>query len=136
MTRELVPHNRPVFDGLHPNVYKVAVGLVMMFAVAAWSLFDRRPDIELPLAMVSVLLFIAVLLPFSLLLIWRKHRPPSQRHPDQITYRDWSAGDFSVWGSRLRATHAAIDVLLPLAGVAFGLTAIGIVFLICSRMAS
>jgi hypothetical protein len=136
LTRELVPHNRPVFDGLHPSVYKVAVGLVAMFAVAAWILFDRRPDIELPLAMVSVLLFVAVLLPLSLVLIWRKYRPPSQRHPGQITFRDWIAGDLSVRGSRLRGVHAAIDVLLPLAGVAFGLTAIGIVFLICSSTAS
>jgi hypothetical protein len=32
--------------------------------------------------------------------------------------------------------HAAIDVLLPLAGVAFGLTAIGIVVLICASTAS
>jgi hypothetical protein len=61
---------------------------------------------------------------------------PSQRHPDQITFRDWSAGDFSVWGSRLRGAHAAIDVLLPFAGVAFGLRAIGIVFLICASTVS
>jgi hypothetical protein len=32
--------------------------------------------------------------------------------------------------------HAAIDMLLPLAGVAFGPTAIGIVFLICAGTAS
>jgi hypothetical protein len=46
-----------------------------------------------------------------------------------LSFKDWKAGDFAVWGSRLRASHAAIDVLLPLAAVAFGLTAIGIVFL-------
>jgi len=33
-----------------------------------------------------------------------------------------------VWGARLHGAHAAIDVLLPLIAVSFGLTAIGIVF--------
>jgi hypothetical protein len=135
MTRELVPHNRPVFDELHPSVYKIAVGLVTMFALSAWILFDRQPDIEFPLAMVTVLLLVAVLIPLSLWLVWRRHRLPNQRHPSEITFRDWRAGDFPVWGSRLRGAHAAIDVLLPLAGVAFGLAAIGIVFLICASTA-
>jgi hypothetical protein len=36
----------------------------------------------------------------------------------------------------VRGTDAAIDLLLPLAAVAFGLTAIGIVFLICASTAS
>jgi hypothetical protein len=45
---------------------------------------------------------------------------------------DWITGDFVVWGSRLHGTQAAIDMLLPLAAVAFGLTALEIVFLICA----
>ena len=53
-----------------------------------------------------------------------------------IVFRDWRGGDVEVWGSKLRSTHAAIDVLLPLMAVAFGLTAIGIVFLICASFAS
>ena len=63
MARELVPHNRPIFDELHPNIYKAAVGLVALFALAAWTLFDRQNDTGLPLAMVTVLLLVAVLLP-------------------------------------------------------------------------
>jgi hypothetical protein len=43
-------------------------------------------------------------------------------------------GDLSfVCGGWLRGTPAAIDMLLPLAAVAFGLTALGIVFLICAN---
>jgi len=135
MTRELVTHNKPVFDQLHPNIYRAAVGLVVWFTLSAWILFDRQSDIGLPLAMVSVLLLVAVLLPWSLSLIWKKYRMPYQRHPDETSFRDWKAGDFAVWGSRLHSTHAAIDMLLPLAAVAFGLTAIGIVFLIAANTA-
>jgi hypothetical protein len=44
-------------------------------------------------------------------------------------------GDFAVWGSKLHGTDAAIDMLLPLAAVAFGLTAIVIIFLIAAATA-
>ena len=134
MSRELVAHNRPVFDQLHPRVYAGAVGLVAWFALSAWILFDRQADIGLPLMMVSVLLFMAVLIPLALALVWRRHRI-SDSHPEATSFRDWRAGDFAVWGSRVRGTDAAIDMLLPLAAVAFGLTAIGIVFLICAYFA-
>jgi len=134
MSRELAHHNRPIFDQLHPNVYKAAVGLVAWFALAAWILFDRQNDIGLPLAIVSVLLLVAVLLPWSLSLVWQRHQM-DHRVP-KIPFREWKIGDFAVWGSKLRSTDAAIDMLLPLAAVVFGLTALGIVFLICASAAS
>jgi hypothetical protein len=136
MARELVPHNRPVFDQLHPSVYKAAVGLVGVFVLAAWILFDRQNDIGLRLAMVSVLLVVAVLLPWTLSLVWQRHQSENPRHPNKISFHDWRIGDFAVWGSKLHGTQAAIDMLLPLAAVAFGLTALGIVFLICANAAS
>jgi hypothetical protein len=136
MNRELVPHNRPVFDQLHPAIYAAAVGLVAWFAVAAWILFDRQNDIGLPLAMVSLLLLVAVLLPWSMFLIWERHQTEHHhRHPNKVSFHDWRTGEFVVWGSRLRSSHAAIDMLLPLAAVAFGLTALGIVFLISANTA-
>jgi len=136
MSKELTAHNRPVFDHLHSNVYATAIGLVAWFALAAWLLFDRESDIELPLIMVSVLLFVAVALPWSMSLVWKRHRTPDQRHFDRTSFHDWRIGDFAVWGSKLRSTDAAIDMLLPLAAVAFGLTGIGIVYLICAATAS
>jgi hypothetical protein len=135
MTRDLVAHNKPVFDQLHPNIYGTAAGLVVWFAVAAWLPFDRQRDIELPLVMVSVLLLMAVLVPWALSLVWKKYERPHQVHPHKAAFRDWKEADFAVWGSKLHGMHAAIDVLLPLAAVAFGLTAIGIVFLICAGSA-
>ena len=141
MSRELVAHNRPVFDQLHPKVYAAAVGLVAWFALAAWILFDRKNgvgvsnDIGLSLAMVSVLLLIAVAVPWLLSLVWKKHQMTHQPHPQEVAFHDWRMGDFAVWGAKLRGAHAAIDMLLPLAAVAFGLTAIGIVFLVCASLA-
>jgi hypothetical protein len=135
MARDLVAHNKPVFDHLHRGVYAAAIGLVVWYAVSAWLLFDRKDDIGLPLAMVSVLLLVAVLLPLALVLVRKRHPLPDQPRPDQLSFHDWSVGDFAVWGARLHGSHAAINVLLPLAAVAFGLTALGIVFLICASLA-
>ena len=135
MTRDLVTHNKPVFGQIHPNIYGAAVGLVGWFGVAVWILFDRQSDIELPLAMVSALLVIAVLVPRSLSLVRKKYPRPHQAHPYKTAFRDWKEADFAVWGSKLHGMHAAIDMLLPLAAVAFGLTALGIVFLICANAA-
>jgi len=141
MSRELVAHNRPVFDQLHPRIYGAAVGLVAWFALAAWLFFDRNNgiglsnDIGLSLAMVSVLLFVAVMVPWLLSLVWKKHRMRHQPHPQEVAFHDWKTGDFAVWGAKLRGAHAAIDMLLPLAAVAFGLTAIGIVFLVGASLA-
>jgi hypothetical protein len=132
MARQLTTHNTPVFDQFHPRVYGTAVGLVVWFALAAWILFDRQSDISLPLGMVSVLLLVAVLLPWSLSLVWKRHRLPPERHVDKMSFNDWKTGDFVVWGSRIHSLDAAIDMLLPLAAVALGLTGIGIVFLVCA----
>lgn len=117
MARQFTTHNTPVFDQFHPRVYGAAVG---------------QSDISLPLGMASVLLLVAILLPWSLSLVWKRHRLPPERHVDGVSFNDWKTGDFVVWGSRIHSTDAAIDMLLPLAAVAFGLTGIGIVFLICA----
>jgi hypothetical protein len=130
MGRELVSHNKPVFDQLHPRIYGAAVGLVAWFALMAWALFDRSSDINLSLMFATVLFVVAVLLPWTLSLVWKKFRMPYERPRQPTSFREWKAGDFAVWGARLRGAHAAIDVLLPLIAVSFGLTAIGIVFLI------
>jgi hypothetical protein len=132
-------HNKPVLEHIHPWIYAIAVGLVAWFALSAWALFDHgfgRPnEVSLSLTMVSVLFLIAVVLPWTLSLVWRRYRMPYERHSSSTSIRDWSLCDFPVWGGKIKGSHAAIDVLLPLAAVAFGLTAIGIVFLIEASLA-
>jgi hypothetical protein len=130
MSRELVAHNKPVFDRLHPKIYAAAVGLVAWFALMAWTLFDSSGYVSLALTFVSVLFLVAVLLPWTLSLVWKKYQMPHEPHPQPTSFHDWRAGDFQVWGAKLHCADAAIDVLLPLMAVSFGLTAIGIVFVI------
>ncbi len=130
MNRELVAHNRPVFDRLHPKVYGAAVGLIAWFALMAWILFDHGGQTSLSLTFMTVLFIVAVVLTWTLSLVWKKSRTPYERHEQEPSLNDWRHGDFVVWGAKLHGTHAAIDVLLPLMAVSFGLTGIGIVFVI------
>jgi hypothetical protein len=37
------------------------------------------------------------------------------------------AGDFDTWQDRVRGRNAAVEVLLPMAAIAIGMTAFGIV---------
>src|SRR5689334_5644170 len=48
MSWELVAHNKPVFDQMHPRIYAAAVGLVVWYALSAWILFDHQDDVGLP----------------------------------------------------------------------------------------
>jgi hypothetical protein len=130
MSRELVAHNRPVFDQLHPRIYGAAVCLIAWFALMAWVLFDRGGYASLALAFVTVLFVVAIVLTWTLSRVWKRYRMPYERHAQETSFHDWKDGDFEVWGARLHGAHAAIDVLLPLMAVSFGLTAIGIVFVI------
>jgi len=128
MAKNIVAHRPPISRGLHPLVYGTAVGLVVWFVLCAWVLFDRQNDAELPLVMVSVLLFVAVSLPYMIWLVWRRDQRPRPTREDDLAFRDWASGQVEVGQSRLKGTDAMIDMLLPLAAVAFGLMALGIVF--------
>jgi hypothetical protein len=135
-----------VFDELHPLVHKAAAGLLIWFVVAAWLLFSGGAGyLELALVMISMLVFMALAIPAAL---WRAGAA-ARRAPDAAdagssgavedgadqpieasttTFSTWLRGRFATWTDVEKPSTAAIEVLLPLAAVAFGLTAIGIVF--------
>jgi hypothetical protein len=136
MSKELIAHNKPVFDQLHPKIYAIAVGLIAWFALMAWVLFDRSSDVRLPLMFVTVLFAVAIVLPWTLSLVWKRSHRQEEADSRSTSLREWSEGDFVVWGARLRGRDAAIDALLPLIAVSFGLTGIGIIFVIVRAFAA
>jgi hypothetical protein len=127
MTREVSRHNRPVSDQLHPLIYKAIVGLVLWFVVSAWAFFGDGEYMGLLLAVVSGFFFMAVAIPCALSLIWQKYQGSDVRRGEGISLRDWASGDFDTWQGRRKAADAAVEILLPIAAVAFGITAFGIV---------
>ena len=136
------PHK--VSDQLHPLVHKAAAGLLIWFVVAAWLLFGGEGYIDLALVMVSVLVFMALAIPATL---WRARmaaqrrdaaadaaksgepaKPADAADEPPESFRAWLQGRFATWTDEEKPSTAAVEILLPLAAVAFGLTALGIVF--------
>jgi hypothetical protein len=123
---------QPVSDHLHPRIYMAAAGLLIWFVVAAWLLFGGSGYIELALAIISVLVFMAIAIP---LMLWRTNLTAQglnvSSHPTEPASESlskWLRGRFATWTDQERGSTAAIEILLPLAAVAFGITMLGIVF--------
>jgi hypothetical protein len=136
MKRDLVAHNRPTFDQLHPVVPEIAAGLVAWFVLMPWVFFDRQSVVGLPLAFITVFFVVVGLCLGASFLVYKRHRPDHARHPNEISFRDWSMANFSVWGGKQSGGQAAVEILLPIAAAAVGITAIGTVFLIISGAVS
>jgi hypothetical protein len=138
MTEEARKHNRPISTCLHPLVYLAAVGLGLWFVVAVWVVFSGYPDMELPLWVVSGLFLIAVAVPSAIWLTCRRHG--DAQGGKAPTLRDWAAGELETAQGRRKAATAAppppppppptaaVEMLLPIAAAAFGMTVLGIVF--------
>jgi hypothetical protein len=122
-----------VSDRLHPVVQLAAAGLLIWFVVAAWLLFGGAGYVNLALVMISVLVFMALAIPWVL---WRAGVAGRRRNAElgdadetpSKTLATWLQGRFATWTDAKKPSTAAVEILLPLAAVAFGLTALGIVF--------
>ncbi len=145
MTSEVLRHNRPISDHLHPFVYKAAAGLVLCFVVGAWVFFGSWAYMGLLLAVVSGFFLMAVAIPFALWLAWRKHRGSDPARAESISLREWTSGEFVSWQDRRKGANAnaaveillpiAVEILLPIAGLAVGMVALGSVFYFVSLWA-
>jgi hypothetical protein len=122
---------RPVNSRLHPRVYAILVGLALWFVLSAW-IFAGSGVIDYLLFIVSGFIMIAVALPGILSAIRRsEHSTTDSAHPP--SFRRWARSGFETWQGRLSGAEAMLQILLPIAAVAFGLTAIGIALHIAVR---
>lgn len=125
-------------DHLHPLVHIAAAALLMWFVVAAWLLFGGAGYIDLALAMISVLVFMALAIPAALLRanVTAQRSNVAANATEEVdaaektseSFGNWSRGQFATWTDHEKSSTATVEILLPLAAVAFGITALGIVF--------
>ena len=78
------------------------------------------------LAVVTGFFFIAIAIPFAIWLVWRKNQDPDAMRGESISLRDWASGEFEIWEGRRKATDAAVEIVMPIAAVAFGLMVKGL----------
>ena len=118
-------HDRPVSDELHPVVYKAMIGLAIVLILSIWSLSGTK-DENLIRAVISALIFFAVLIPTAAWWTWRRHRSSAAAEQGAETFSDWESEEFVAWQDRMTGRAAAIQVLLPLAAVSLGMLAFAI----------
>ncbi len=131
MTTERIPvrHNRPTNDELHPLVYRSIIGLTIWLVLSVWALFSRGASTGLTLAVVTLFFLIAIGVPIIIWLTWRRNADPNEQHGYVAPFSEWVAHPFATWTGSIPGREAAIQILLPICAVAFGMTIFGLVFL-------
>jgi hypothetical protein len=121
------PTSQRVVKGLHPAVYMALVGLTLWLGVAIWGFgYDGQTDYLL--AIVSGFLFIAVAIPSTLALMVHSQKSlDKQKSSGEASLREWMTGSFDTWQDRVKGSNATVEVLLPMAAIAIGMTAFAIV---------
>jgi hypothetical protein len=123
------PHNRHVSDGLHPDVYLAMAGLARWYALSAWAGFGGSSYADYLLVVMTGFLVIAVALPAIAGHVW--HRQHFWTPTGVGSFEVWIAGEFDLGqGNRVATKSALLEILLPLAAVAFGMTFFAIVALL------
>jgi len=119
--------SKRIARSLHPAVYIALVGLTLWLGLAIWGFgYDGQTDYLL--AIVSGFLFIAVAIPSVLALMVHRQKTSSERNSSgEASIQEWMAGNFDTWQDRVKGRNAAVEVLLPMAAIAIGMTAFAIV---------
>ena len=115
---------RPTTSRLPSWVYALLTGLVAWFVLAAW-LFAGPGAIDYLLTIVSGFVFIVISLQVILSRVGRGEGTFNDADA-QPEFRDRAKWDLDVFQSRLSIAQATMQILLPVASAAVGMTAIGI----------
>ena len=116
-----------VVRDLHPAIYMALVGLTLWLGLAIWG-FGYDDQTDYLLAIVSGFLFIAVAIPSTLaLMVHRQKNSDERKSSGEASFKEWMTGNFDTWQDRVKGHNAAVEVLLPMAAIAIGMTAFAIV---------
>lgn len=118
----------PVTSRLHPRVYKLIIAMALWFMASVW-IFAAPGVTDYLLVVVSGFIFIAVMLPLILSRVGRRDpaaKPTANADDRPPSFHDWATSDFDTSQGRLSGNQAAVQILLPIAAAAFGMTAFGI----------
>jgi hypothetical protein len=121
---------RPVTSALHARVWTLLVVFAAWFALAVWN-FAGGGLSDYLLVIVSGFIFVVVTLQLILSRVGRRRE--AAEHDAKPSLRDWATFDFETRQGRLSGAEAALQILLPIAVAAVGMTAFGIVFHIAER---
>ncbi|HEY7230615.1 MAG TPA: hypothetical protein VH558_09615 [Pseudolabrys sp.] len=116
-------------DELHPRIYTAIVGLTVWLVLSVWALFSRGNYEGLTLSVITLFFTVLVGIPVLLWLTWRRNAAPHEQTRVPAPFREWSTNSFETWTGGLSGRDASIQILLPIAAVAIGMTIFGLVFM-------
>ena len=122
------PADRPTSGRFHPYVYRILAGLAAWFVISAWF-FAGDGHTDLALTAVTGLFAMMVGIPSLLALARRAHPPGPPATPEEATgkFDQWADRDVDLQTGPVKGKYAAIETALPIAAVAFGMTAFALV---------
>ena len=119
----------PTGSSLHPRVYTILIGLAAWFALAVW-IFAGGGVSEYLLFIVSGFIFVCIGLMLVLASVSAVEKLPTgeppEGEPKRQSFPDWARGSFGTWGGPLSGKQAMVQVLLPFAAAALGMTIFGV----------
>jgi hypothetical protein len=126
MNRTADGRNRPVSKHLHPMVYEAIVGLALWYVLSVWLGFAGGSYTDYLLTVATSFVFGALALPLISWRVWRHNRRPGAVRENTESFSDWVLGDVDIGDGRVSGTTAIVEILLPIAAVALGMTAFAI----------
>jgi hypothetical protein len=111
---------------LHPWVYTAIAGLALCYVIAVWFGFAGSEYTDYLLTIASFFVLGAMVLPFVAWRVWRANRGSSGARGEQ-SFRQWAHGEFDIGQGHVSGAAATVEVLLPIAAVAFGMLAFAVV---------
>jgi hypothetical protein len=99
------------------------VALAVWLLISIWA-FNGGLYTDYLFMIVTGLIVFAVLIPAALWWTRRRHRTVSSK---EESFRRWESEEFATWQGRLSGREAALQILLPIAAVSFGMTIFAIV---------
>jgi len=125
-----IRRGQPSNDELHPLVYRSIIALTLWLVLSAWALFSRGTYEGLTLSVITLFFLVLVGIPLILWLTWRHNTAPDARQNDVAPFAEWASRTFETWTGGVTGLEAAMQILLPIAAVAIGMTIFGLVFIL------
>ena len=114
-------------DRLPPPIYAALAGFALWLVLAAWG-FAGPGYADFALVVVTGFVAMVIAIPFVLWRVWLANRDPAAPPDQGVSFIDWASGQFETWQDRVKGTNAAVEIILPIAAAALGMTALAIVF--------
>ena len=108
---------------LHPLIYRAIAGLAIWYVISAWGL-GRDGGTAYVLTVATGFIIVAVALPWIFVRVWRNNRAAEAEAGPTGFFADWATREFQTWSGPIKGGPAAVQILSPIAAVAFGMTAL------------